>query len=162
MLRALKGLALIPLLPLIPAPLLHAQQAAMQTRSCSAPDPAADGQFKPGDGWSYTTSAENKGSTLTILKVERIGKIGVIVHVRVQGLALRDANGDLIEIVEDLPTTRKALSASVIQNQRADTVPDFAEAYSNWTQACGGVYIVPVQQAVEALHQKMLRAAHPQ
>jgi len=123
---------------------------AAQQRKCSPPVPSTDDQFKPGDVWTYAARPEDSGSTLTILKVETLDKVGVIVHVRLNGLKIRRADGFVLESIQHMPFTRKALAASVLHKEKSGTVPDFTDGYTNWSAACGGVYTISIKEAVEA------------
>jgi hypothetical protein len=109
--------------------------------------------------WTYTTRSEDVGSTLTILKVESIDKVGVIIHVRLDGLKMRRADGHVLDSIQHMPFTRKALASSAVRKQSSGKIPDYADGYANWSAACGGVYTISVKEAVEADQQTLLNGA---
>ncbi len=109
-----------------------------------------DARFSPGQVWTYSTRAGESNSTLTILEVDRLPKIGVIVHVRVGGLALHGPNGNVVPSIEHMPFTRDALLMSVVRSAgQAKEMPTM-EGYEDWARHCGGVYKIPVADAVDA------------
>ncbi len=118
--------------------------------SCAAPAAATDAKFVPGQVWAYKTNSGEEESTVTILRVETLGKVGTIVHVRVDGLHFRNCRGEtLADNLPHAPFARAALEASVTkQIGRVSTLPAFEEGYGIWLRDCGGVYTVSVAQVV--------------
>jgi hypothetical protein len=117
---------------------------------CVAPQTATDAKFAPGQVWSYKTNPGEEGSTLTVLRVETLGKMGTIVHVRLEGLHFRNCYGEMLaDSLPHAPFSRAALDASVVkQIGSVTTMPAFEEGYQDWLSHCGGVYTVPVAQMV--------------
>jgi hypothetical protein len=126
--------------------------AQEKDRPCPEPQPTEDSKFQPGQVWQYKTRPHEKNSTLTILKVESLAKIGVIVHIRVDKIRLRNCTGGPEpETFEHMPFSRDAIDRSVVKLVKDHTdVPDFAEGYKAWRKACGGVYTVTVAEALQA------------
>ena len=79
--RALVSLALI-----IPSSMRPLHDAGAQTPHCAAPERASDAEFHEGQVWSYKPRAGESGSTITVLRVENVGKIGVVIRVRIDGI----------------------------------------------------------------------------
>ena len=72
-----------------------------------------DQKFEPGQVWAFTTRSGEIGSTLTILRIDSSGKLGVIIHVRVDGLSAHNPRGERVPSVEHMPFTRDAMLLSV-------------------------------------------------
>jgi hypothetical protein len=70
--------------------LLGAQE---KSRPCPEPTLSTDSKFRPGQVWQYSTRSHEKASTLTILNVESLPKQGVIIHIRVDKVRLRNCPG---------------------------------------------------------------------
>jgi hypothetical protein len=49
-----------------------------------------DDKFKVGQIWNYNTRTGEDNSTLTILKVEKYDSAGVVIHIYVNGLKLKN------------------------------------------------------------------------
>jgi hypothetical protein len=133
--------------------------AIAQAKPCAPPHTVSDVLFHPGDVWTYKTRPEDSGSTLTILKVESLEKVGVVVHVRVDKLHMHTADGSDINSIGHMPLARQALAQSVIQKKNSGPVPDFADGYNRWAQACGGVYSISVSEAVAADQEVLLHGS---
>ena len=119
--------------------------------SAPCPEPAAssDPKFAPGQVWTYHSRETEPNATLTLLKVETLPKIGVIVHIRLDGIRLHNCSGgpEPTEIGH-APFTRDALDRSVVTLIRTGDVPPFQEGYSRWRHDCGGVYTITVAEMV--------------
>jgi hypothetical protein len=77
--------------------------------------------------------------------------MGIIVHVRVDGLKVRNPRDEIVPSVEHMPFTRDALLMSVIRLLRStDTLPTM-EGYDRWRADCGGVYTISVADAVSVM-----------
>jgi hypothetical protein len=124
---------------------------AAQDKSPSCPEPTAtsDSKFRPGQVWQYNTREHEKGSTLTILKVESLPKLGVIIHIRVDKVRLRNCTGGPEpNNFEHMPFTREAREKSVTKLVREGNVPEFQDGYDEWMKACGGVYTITVAESI--------------
>src|SRR6266566_2824100 len=69
---------------------LMALSAPSKSKPCPEPTVTSDSKFHAGQVWPYNTRPHEKGSTLTILKVESLPKLGVIIHIRVDKVRLRN------------------------------------------------------------------------
>lgn len=117
-----------------------------------------DSQYQPGQVWAYRTRPGEDSSTLTVLRFERADTLGVIVHVAVEGLTIRNpsAPDGLIRRLAHLPFAKDAIDRSVVRKVRdAGPVPDYAEGYREWRRAFdagkGGVFTITVAEAVALL-----------
>jgi hypothetical protein len=121
-----------------------------KSRPCIAPTEIKDSKFRPGQVWQYKTRPDEKNSTVTILKVESVPKLGTILHVRVENIRLKNCTGGTeSEKFEHMPFAREAIERSVTKLVRESDVPDFQSGYDEWRKACGGVYTISVARAVE-------------
>ena len=108
-----------------------------------------DARFRPGQVWTYSTRAGEQSSTLTILEVDRSLKLGVLVHIRVDGVALHEPNGNVLSTLEHMPFTRDAMLTSVVHLAgQAKKMPTM-EGYEEWARNCGGVYSISVAEAID-------------
>lgn len=99
--------------------------------------------------WEYNTRPNEKGSTLTILRVESLPKLGLIIHIRVDRIRLRNCTGGPEpDKFEHMPFTREAIDGSVTKLVRENEVPAFQSGYDEWRKACGGVYTILVAEAI--------------
>lgn len=122
-----------------------------QKRPCQEPQEATDSKFHPGQVWNYKTRRNEEKSTLTILKIESLPKLGVIVHIRVDGIRLHNCTGGPEpNNFAHMPFTRDAIERSVVKVAKENgPVPDFQEGYDEWRRACGGVYTITVAEAIQ-------------
>jgi hypothetical protein len=108
----------------------------------------SDQKFQPGQVWTYKSRPDETGSTLTILRVDSNEKIGVIVHVRVDGLRAHNPQGELVPSVEHMPFTRDAILLSVDHLLKSNQPLPTLEGLERWRSDCGGVYTISVRDAV--------------
>ena|SRR5690348_3393559 len=148
LLRALRKLAILLLSTL----LFFGQLLVGQTkpRPCAQPTVTNDSKFHPGQVWKYKTRSHEKNSTLTILKIESLPKVGIIIHVRVDKVRLRNCTGGPEpDTIEHMPFSRDAIERSVTKLVKETTIPDFQAGYNDWRSACGGVYTITVADAIK-------------
>ena len=134
--------------------------AMSQDKPCPKPQSVDDVLFKPGDTWTYATRPEDPQSTLTILKVESTNKLGVFVHIRVNSVRIRTADGSELNTVAHMPISREALVKSVERKQQSGSVPDFHDGYADWREHCGGVFTISVAEAIATMQSTTLHGAH--
>ncbi|WP_109487252.1 hypothetical protein [Occallatibacter savannae] len=136
--------------------LSHSSMAQQGTdgraKTCVAPQAATDPKFSPGQVWSYRTRRGEESSTITVLRIERLPNAGVIVHVRISGIHLKNCSGGPSPTnIGHTPISREALDRSVTKLiEQGRTLPDYEEGYNQWRQACGGVYTIAVADLVKA------------
>jgi hypothetical protein len=123
--------------------------AVAQSKTCPRLDTkVVDSKFKPGQVWTYRNRPGESESTVTILQVDRMEKIGVVVHIRVDGLRMLNPRREPVPSIEHMPFTRDAILLSVIDlHQTVATLPTL-EGYDHWRADCGGVYTISVADAV--------------
>ena len=121
-----------------------------KSRQCPTPEAVKDSKFVPGQVWKYKTRQNEESSTLTILKVESLAKMGTIIHIRVDKIRLRNCTGGPEpNKFEHMPFAREAIEHSVTKMVKEGNVPDFKEGYEEWRKACGGVYTITVAEALK-------------
>ncbi len=125
--------------------------ALPQKKPCPALETKVpDGTFKPGQVWAYSTRPNEASSTLTILQVDHSEKLGVVVHIRVDGIQMHAPNGNLLTSIGHMPFTRDAILLSTTHLLRTDKTIPTLEGYERWRTDCGGIYTISVRDAVEA------------
>jgi hypothetical protein len=130
--------------------------AVAQKNHCLAVEAnVADIKFKPGQVWSYQTRPGEPESTITILQIDRMEKIGIVISVRVDGLEAHNPRGERVPAVEHMPFTRDAMLLSVDHLLRTEGQLPVSEGYDNWHSACGGVYTISVADAVAVMEKTL-------
>jgi hypothetical protein len=126
--------------------------AAVQDKSRSCPEPTEtkDPKFEPGQVWHYQTRPHEGRSTITVLRIESLPNLGVLVHIRVDNIRLRNCTGGPEpDTLAHMPFSRGAIERSVSELVKKNNVPDFQAGYDEWRKDCGGVYTITVAQAVQ-------------
>ena len=138
--------AVIALTVVFTTPLLFGQD---QPRHCPDTTEIKDSKFAPGQAWQYKTRPHEEASTLTILKVESVPKLGTIIHIRVEKIRLKNCTGGPEpDKFEHMPFSREAIEQSATKLIKERSVPDFQAGYDEWRKACGGVYTISVAAAI--------------
>jgi len=117
---------------------------------CSKPQAVTDRKFVPGQVWSYETRPGEESSRVTILRIEKIARLGTVIHIRIDGVHFSNCTGGpRPDLIQHSPFTRAALEASVRTKVGVvTTLPDYAAGYQAWLNYCGGVYTIPVERVV--------------
>lgn len=124
--------------------------------------PSAD--FQPGQVWTYKTRPDEQESRVVVCRVERDQKLGAIVHVQVEGVAIKSPSspGGVARIIGHMPFAEKALRASVVNLEATrQALPEFEDGYATWKQAFdagdAGVFSVSVAEGVGFMEQTLSR-----
>lgn len=118
---------------------------------------ATDATLKEGQTWAYTTRQGESGSTLTVLKIEQYKDLGQVVHVRIDGIRMRNpVKENTITDIPHLPFHASAIRRSVTKLVRNSApVPSFKEGYDIWKQAYeakrAGAFETDVAPTLDAL-----------
>jgi hypothetical protein len=131
--------------------------AASKEPCLSSTKDVTDKKFKPGQIWSYETRPGESASTVTILRIDLKSKIGIVVHVRVDGLLAHNPRGDVVPSVEHMPFTRDAMLLSVKRLLKADQPLPTLEGLERWQADCGGVYTISIRDAVDVMEKTLNR-----
>lgn len=120
--------------------------------------------LQPGQVWTYRTRLGEEASRVTILLVEPHEKLGQIVHIRIDGLAVKSPHSPsgLAEVIGHMPYDAATLATSLIEVVGTrDPLPDFADGYRQWREAFdagkGGVWTLPLADCVAVMEQAMNR-----
>jgi|SRR5580704_969906 hypothetical protein len=123
--------------------------AQENAQSCPVPEPAKDEKYHPGQVWTYKNRPDEQNSRLTILKIESLPKMGTIVHIRVDGIRLRNCTGGPEpDTFAHMPFTRDALERSVAKLLKDKSKISDLSGYEQWRADCGGVYTITVAEAI--------------
>ena len=118
------------------------------------------GKFQVGERWKYLTRVGEEASTIVVVKVENSDEAGVIVHVSLEGLRVRNPRSPsgIASTVSHMPFAEIAIAQSVTEkiDDRA-VLPDFEEGYKTWRESFdagqGGVFTTSVAEGVGFLEQ---------
>ena len=115
-----------------------------------------ESKFHVGEKWSYHARPGEERSSLTIVKVESSPKLGVIVHVSLDGLRIKSAHGSsgFSETISHMPFAEAAMENSVTTLAVAKApLPPFEEGYREWRRAFdagkGGIFTITVAEGVD-------------
>jgi hypothetical protein len=119
-----------------------------------------DDKFEVGQIWSYANRPNEDKSTITILKVESYENLGIVIHIAIDNLHIKDSDGKEHDNISHLPFSKDALNKSITtllnENQ---ALPDFDEGYDRWKSAFdakeAGIWSVQVSEAVEYMEEAM-------
>lgn len=119
--------------------------------------PMTETKYKAGQVWSYQARQGEEGSHLYIVRVDPDEKLGVIYHIYVDGIRIKNPHSPSgnQDHLPHSPVTKKTLDDSVtsLVTDHADTLPDISEGYAAWREAFdnnqGGVFTIPVKQIVQ-------------
>ena len=124
---------------------------AVDKQPCAQPQSVVDPRYSPGQVWSYRTRPGENSSTVTILHVENLPKLGVIIHVRIDDIQLRNCTGGPAPTtIEHAPFTKAAIDKSVIRELKTiSPIPEFDEGDADWLAHCGGVYTITLAEMLD-------------
>ncbi|AKZ64662.1 hypothetical protein F506_20175 [Herbaspirillum hiltneri N3] len=93
--------------------------------------------LQEGQVWAYKTRPGESESTVTVLKIEQYKDLGQVIHVRIDGIRMRNPiKGNIVTDIPHLPFRSAAVQRSVTKLiRKSSTVPDFKEGYDTWRQA---------------------------
>src|SRR5262245_11006956 len=117
-------------------------------------------RYRVGQKWHYRTRPGEESSYLTVLKVEDSGTLGVVVHVRIEGLRIENPHhpAGVSDTIGHMPMAEAALDESVTVLD-SDSLPlaDEDDGYQEWRSAFdageAGIWSVTVAQAVDHIAQ---------
>jgi hypothetical protein len=116
-------------------------------------------KFRPGQVWTYRHRPEERRSRLVVLRVDSTAKLGNIVHVRIEGLRIRNRLApEPINHIAHIPFSEQALqrSASQLVGEQA-RLPDYSAGYAQWLEGATGegvgVFTIDVADAVEVIEE---------
>ena len=115
---------------------LTQQGARADKPKCAGPQTFADSKYSPRQVWSYKTRPGESSSIVTILRIETLPKVGVIVHVRIDGVHFKNCTGGPAPTtVQHAPFTKAAIDLSVTRQLRTISEMQESEAgYKDWLE----------------------------
>jgi hypothetical protein len=133
-------------------------------KESSALSDVNNAKYHVGEQWQYHSRPGEEESTLTIGKVEISPKLGVIVHITLAGLRIRNPHtpSGYSETVAHMPFAEAALDKSVTSLLKTAAVPPaFADGYGEWRPAFdngkGGIFTITVAEGVDFMEQALNR-----
>jgi hypothetical protein len=131
--------------------LIGQQGTTTSGAKCATPEIVNDSKYSPGQVWNYKNRAGESSSTITILRVESLPKVGVIVHVRIDGIKLRNCSGGPSPTsIQHAPFAKDAIDRSVVTLiKERQQLPEYEAGYSDWKAHCGGVYTITVAEMLK-------------
>ena len=121
-----------------------------------------DSKYEVGQVWKYRARPTEPNSTLTILKVESTPTAGVIVHISVDSLRMKNPQElAASRSIGHMPFAEAAIDSSATELLKSNqAVPaDFMEGYNIWREAFlagkGGIFSIPVSEGVAYSEQTM-------
>ncbi len=106
---------------------------AATDRQCATPHVVDDEKYKPGQVWTYQSRRGEADSTITILRVESSQKVGIILHIRIDGVRFANCHGGPSpDTIEHAPFKREAIEQSTVRLVQSQPVPDFHRGYDDW------------------------------
>ncbi|PFH10091.1 hypothetical protein BCF11_2500 [Collimonas sp. PA-H2] len=117
--------------------------------------------LQEGQVWAYTTRPDESDSTLTVLKIEQYKDLGQVIHVRIDGIRMRNPlKGNIVTDIPHLPFRSAAIQRSVTKLlRRSSSVPNFKEGYDTWREAYDAGKAGAFETDVAATLNAMLGAA---
>jgi len=121
--------------------------------STTASMDAEHGKYQVGQVWAYIARPGEEESTATILKIEKLEKLGDVIHVSLTGLRIRNCSGGRgPTFVAHLPILRSALERSTTKRLKSNVpLPYFADGYKQWQENRGGVYTITLREIVQLI-----------
>ena len=125
---------------------------------------AVSSTYEPGQLWAYHNREGEDESRLAVLRLDSDPKLGTIVHVSIDGIAIPNAKapGGVTEEISHLPMSKEALDRSVREQTGTRPLPDFQEGYKIWRKAHdsgqGGIFTATAAEAVDFVEQAINEA----
>lgn len=128
-----------------------------RSKSSDLPGPVAPKKYRVGQAWNYRTRQGEESSRIFIVRADPNEKLGVIYHIYVDGLRIRNPRTQkgFQESLPHSPVSEKTLDDSVtmLASDDAERLPDISEGYTAWKEAFdsgeGGIFTIPVNQIVQ-------------
>jgi hypothetical protein len=122
-------------------------------------------KYHVGEEWNYRARPGEDGSTLIVGKVETTPKLGVIVHVSLAGLRVKNSHAPTgySETIAHMPFAEAALENSVttLASSAVPAPPAFSDGYGEWRQAFdrgkAGAFTITVAEGVDFIEQTLNR-----
>jgi hypothetical protein len=120
--------------------------------------------FSVGQVWKYKTRPGEEASRLVVCRVESNEKLGPIIHIHVEGVAIKSpASPDGVSrVIGHMPFAERALLESVVSvEETRQRLPDYEEGYNIWKKAFdngnAGIFTISVADGVDFMEQALNR-----
>ncbi len=131
-------------------------------RQAPPPPPTQSDNFKPGQVWKYRTRPGEEGSRLIVGKVEQLGTLGAVVHIKLTGLSIKSPHAPqgITTVMGHAPVTEAKLSESVttLLSESGD-LNGFQEGYDTWLVSYkagkAGVFTIAVAEIVDCMEKAL-------
>ena len=121
-----------------------------------------DSRYKVGQVWRYQTRTDEADSTFSIVKVEHDAKLGIIVHISLRGLHIKNPHhpNGFTDTASHMPFAEDAITKSVTTLvQENAPLPDFQAGYNQWRQAAdagkAGIFTITVAESLDVMEQAL-------
>ena len=118
--------------------------------------------FAQGQVWEYSSRPNEAGSTVLINKVESDPKLGLIFHVSVRAVKVKNKRSlsGLTTELPHFPVSAKTLELSVTKHLRMEPPnPEYMEGYATWRRAFdqgkAGIFTIPIAEIVEVVEKSI-------
>ncbi|TVV44189.1 hypothetical protein FOT50_10960 [Thalassolituus sp. C2-1] len=105
--------------------------------------------------WSYKTRAGEEKSTVLINKVETDEKLGIIYHISVSDVKVKNPHidGGISNELPHFPVSEETLKKSLVKLiGKSSPNPDYVEGYNTWKEAFdagkAGIFTVPISEII--------------
>lgn len=126
--------------------------------------PGFEADLDQGQVWTYATRPGEEDSRVTIGKLERLKDGTGVVHVRIDGLELKNsmAPGGITQEVVHAPVHEYAFRESIREQEgQAKRLPNFDEGLLDWKRAFGvgdaDIFNIPIAEIVDWLEESFRR-----
>jgi len=128
------------------------EAVAVDDRKCTTPIATVDSKYTPGQVWKFKNRLGESASRVTILRVETLPKLGLIIHIRIDGVQFKNCTGGPAPTsIAHAPFSKEAMDDSVTQLIRSGIqVPEYMAGYREWLAHCGGAYTISLAEMVNA------------
>lgn len=121
-------------------------------------------EFRAGQVWSYETRSGEEPSRLVVCKVEPNEDLGPIIHIHVEGVAIKSPGSPdgVSRVIGHMPFAEESLRESVVTVEETRTqLPGYEEGYNTWKAAFdeggAGIFTISVADAVDLMEQALNR-----
>lgn len=122
------------------------------------------GKYRVGQIWKFKPRPGEDGATLTVVRVESSKDLGVVVHVSVKGVHIKNpgAPGGFSDTLQHGPFSEDAIAKSVTTLVgETKTLPAYEEGYREWRKAFdagkAGVFSITVAEVVGVMESAINR-----
>lgn len=120
--------------------------------------------FRAGQVWKYRTRPGEEESRLVVCKVEPHERLGPIIHIHVEGVAINSTSlqTGVIRAIGHMPFAEESLRGSVVGLEGTRTqLPSYEDGYDAWKSAFddgnAGIFTISVADGVAFMEQALNR-----